>query len=408
MESFQNKKSEVSNFIVGIIIGTVGFLIIFVIIPIITGGADVAAADAICKGSVALKAKTYVDISPGIGDADIDIVKFGSPLYCKTSELKLPEDKNADIEIVKKEFADLMASCWNRYGEGLIEHVFKGEGVRARNNCQVCYIINLREFNYDAVSGDETVISPVEFGSYLFETPYKVKSDNDGCKISGGFCTTGDKNTCRGKFEDDGNFEIKSEPSGVCTRKGFTSCCSTDSGCRNKGGICARTNPDTDEYAAYDDIAWDCPEEYQTCFIKNENYFSYGDYIQRFGGIGRIITTAGITPGQTYAISFGSPTDNCKWCGIFTYTAIAGGVLIVGGLALAPFTGGSSLLLTAVGYTLATGVFITAVSVAGGITADKIDKTLFSERLIPTVYLTTLNQLHTQEGEELCTLIESV
>ncbi|MEK6869575.1 MAG: hypothetical protein AABX74_05055, partial [Nanoarchaeota archaeon] len=140
MRYCQNKKSAVSGFLVMVLIVTAGFVVIFFIMPIILRGADTAAADSLCKGSVAIRAKTYTEIrAPLPVVPDPKIASVSTPLLCRTSSFDLPEDKNANKEEIKKQFADLVASCWNRYGEGLIGDVFRGEGSKAKNNCQVCY-----------------------------------------------------------------------------------------------------------------------------------------------------------------------------------------------------------------------------------------------------------------------------
>ena len=395
-----NKKSMVSGWLVWILIIIAGFLIIFVSVKLMLGGTDKAHADALCKGSVALREKTYTKIDPGVGPFRINIATLGSPLLCKTITLELPEDKNADEEDVKKMFADLIADCWNRYGEGLIEDVFK-KGVRGKK-CQVCYIVNLRE-----TSNFKDEILSMEFVQYLFETPYKVTSEDDGCKVDGGFCIdSSERDDCSEKFEGiDNTYLLIDKKSDACSKKGYTACCYTDYECWNKGGKCEESNPNVEEYQEYSE--WECPSGLK-CFIENKNYYSYGDYLQRYGGEGNLIATTGIRPGETYAISFGSPTDKCGWCGwARTIGGIAGGIA---GIALVPFTGGTSLGLTFTAVAMTTGATIGTVSgvMVGGAGSEYAEDLLFGdifEREINTVYLTTWNQI---QEEEYCAFIESI
>jgi len=492
MRYYLNKKSAVSGFLIMVLIITAGFVVIFFVMPMILGGANIAAADSMCKGSVALRAKSYTEIKTPI--VPIKLAEFGTPLLCKTSEFTIPEDKNADKEAIQKELADLIASCWNRYGEGLIENVFKTTGSKAKNRCQVCYIVNLRETskfqgepseeqkldrnaifdeaepikleiekikidirNNKEVETNQRLLKikeaelvplqerlegitkgiggvyPDEFGDYLFNTPYKLLSESDDCKIDGGFCIkSADKGNCRetGVFPDEEIEEdhiIIDEASSVCGKKGLTSCCYTDYGCLNRGGIC---NPDPvspfnvfeteliQQYTKYDDDVWDCPTD-EYCFVKNENHYTYGGYVQSFGGEGRTMVLAGISPGETYAISFGGPSDKCGWCDFAKKTgAIAGGaavlvggtMLLGGGIIAAPFTFGSSLAITAIGVGVLVGATAGYVAVAGATEAANwamdLVRILFKDRDMNTVYFTTLTQLQQDGG--LCSIIKSV
>jgi len=292
-----------------VLVITAGFVVIFMVLPLILGGVDVAAADSLCKGSVALKARSHTEIDvPVIGT---ELFDFSTPLLCKTSSFELPEDKNADKEDIKKLFADLIASCWNRYGEGQILDVFL-EGSQSTNNCQICYSIDLRETsNFKRDQSDEVTpegnITHDDFSLYLFNTAYIVQSDVDvdDCTIGGGYCMGEDDiEKCEEKYGEAG---ISFEPSSVCKKKGKTSCCYSDFECLNRGGICAvddPTGPDEDPFAKYDE--WNCREKDEKCWVKNENHISYGEYVQQFGGPGLTMVTTGIYPGETYAISFGS------------------------------------------------------------------------------------------------------
>ena len=489
MKYCPNKKSAVSGFLVMVLIITAGFVVIFFVMPMILGGANIAAADSMCRGSVALRDKTYTDISPGIGPVDVDIIEFGTPLLCKTSEFTLPEDKNADEETIKKEIAELIVSCWFRYGEGLIENVFKTTGQEATNRCQVCYIVNLREttefkrvpteedqseieskmevinainenitmhkIQQGRCSGEDCQIIEAEiaafeeekekegtnllnivnkldgiflseFTDYLHNTPYKLISESDDCKIEGGFCIKGKSIEDCGKagvFPDEDivpSDMIIDEASSVCRKKGHTSCCYTDYGCLNRGGICISDPPEEieEQYTRYNDDVWGCPTD-EYCFVKNENHYTYGGYVQSFGGEGLTMVTTGIYPGETYAISFGSPSDTCGWCnlakkigaGIGAASVIAGGAILVAtGVVASPFTLGASLGLTVVGTAVVAGgvAGATAGFVATALATNAIHhfQELFTTRNMNTVYFTTLKQLQQDGG--LCSIIESV
>jgi len=177
----------------------------------------------------------------------------------------------------------------------------------------------------------------------------------------------------------------------VCKRRGET-CCYTDYGCWNKGGICSANNPDVDDYIEFENNAWDCPSQMK-CFVENENYFSYYEYITSYGGSGNIIIPTNIKPGETYAISFGSPTGNCELC---TKLGLGVGVLTVGGaIALGIPTGGIGgiVVLFGAGYFAGKG--------GSEFTLDSFED-LF-ERDTNTMYITTLDQIL---SGDYCSIVE--
>ena len=388
---------------------TAGFVVIFMIVPLILSSSNRAYADSICKGSIAFRDMTYTEIkTPGPGPVpSIKLGAFGTPALCKTTTFDLPEDKSAKPEEVEKLMGDLIASCWDRYGTGYIEDVFKGGGKK----CQVCYIANLRE-----TSKFKNEIPPINFLQYLFHTPYKVSSESDSCKgLEDGFCIDSEvKEDCMSKFTGVETLSLKDREAftyhvaidpgnSICKRKGHNSCCyNTDYGCWNKGGRCSASNPDINQYTQYNDEQWDCPSN-EKCFVENKHHYSYGQYIQRFGGEGLLILTTGIKPGESYAVSFSSPTDNCGWCKkARTIGAVAGAV---GGVVLAFTVVGAPLGVTLA--TVSTATLAATVGAAGGTIALSaisegadwtIDK-IWSERDMNTVYFTTLNQIEGKHCE---------
>ncbi len=398
MLRFQNKKSAVKSFLVTVLIITAGFLVIFMIVPLILSSSNRAYADSICKGSVSFRDMTYTEIKTPV--IPVTLGAFGTPALCKTSTLDLPEDKNAKPEEVEKEMADLIASCWDRYGTGYIADVFKGGGKK----CQVCYIANLKE-----TSKFKSEIAPVGFLEYLFHTPYKVSSESDSCKgLDDGFCVDSEKEEdCMSKFtgvetlipEDLEAFKyhLQINPgNSLCKRRGHNSCCYTEYGCWDKGGRCSASDLDKEQYTKYDDEQWDCPPD-QKCFVENKNYYSYGQYVQRFGGEGLLIVTTGIKPGETYAVSFASPSDKCGWCSIARKIGAVAGA--VGGVVLTFTVVGAPL-----GATLATVSIATLAATVGGVGGtiaasafaegtDNLLNKIWSERDMNTIYFTKLNQV---------------
>ena len=405
---YRNKKSILSKVVVIVIAACLSALVLFLFVGLILNNVDTKAADLICKESVALREMSHLQLRPG----GVTIAEVASPLLCKTGSLYLPEDKDATKEKIKKQLAELMASCWNRYGEGLIEDVFK-QGDPTTNNCQVCYIISLRE-----TSEFKDEIKSVDFLHYLLEKPYKVSSEDDNCKIGGGFCIdSNDVSDCADKINaPDDSYLLIDEKGDFCTQKGKSACCYTDYECLSKGAVCAAENPDIEEYKEYggcdeeeecddeESKGWECPGDMK-CFVKIENYYSYGEYIQRYGGSGNLMILTDIKPGETYAISFGGPTESCSWC-----TTIGGSI---GGAAGAGAVVGIAIAAAvAGGFTMGVGtVAVLAVAAAGaGFVGGAIGvnfavSELFEGRDVSTVYLTTLDQI--QEGK-LCRIVHEI
>ena len=380
MHFFRNRKSMVKETIVGIIILTLGFLLILSIWDTVKNKAEAKTIEAICKGSVVLREKSYTEIKI----KGLKVGSAASPLLCKTTDKYIPDDKDASKEDIKKEISELMAKCWNQFGEGLIEDVFK-QGDPVSKNCFVCYTLSVRE-----TPNFEDEIESTDLRKFMFENPYKVFPKGDNCKVNGGFCiNTENKEDCGSQISADPSYLLIDKKSSVCAKYGKKGCCYTDYECWNKGGICSGTNPDANNYAEYN--IWECPPKLK-CYAKKEEYYSYGDYIQRFGGPGNMIITTDIMPGETYAISFGSPTGNCGWC---TYASLGTGVgTVVAALALGVPTGG----VGTVGLLTVSALFGGGY-VVGKTTSEFAVKNIAElfERDINTVYLTTLNQI--QSGD---------
>ncbi|MBL7055548.1 hypothetical protein ISS07_01405 [Candidatus Woesearchaeota archaeon] len=329
--------------LLSILLLSAAFILVFGVAKLIVDEAEDKTTESICKGSVVLREKTHQQINDPTGN--IELASVSSPLLCKTIDRKIPESKEADEEQVKKEFSKMMTSCWSMFGEGLIKDVFK-QGDPFTNNCFVCYTANLRETKNFR---EKNSISSQEFLQYLFSENYKIEG------------------------------------------KGFS--------CEENKGECRENNPDTSKYVQHK--SWKCKERKESCFVEKSRYYSYGEYMQDFGGEGKIIITEDIRPGETYTISFGSETDKCDICetigigsgigaslGVIVWAASGPVGWIVGGTA-------AGIVGIATYLGVSEGSKIAAVSM----------KDLFSEREFPTIYLSTLKQLN--EGD-FCSVVTDI
>jgi len=393
MHLYQNKKSMAMGFLIGVLILTAGFLLISFIIPQFIGRAEGKTAEAICRGSVALREKSYTEIRP----VGVNLGSVASPLLCKTIDKFVPENKDATKEDVEREIADLTASCWKEFGEGSIQDVFK-QGDQISKKCFVCYTVSLRttsKFNGE--------IKAAELRQFLFNNANKVVEKSDDCKVNGGFCiNTENVNDCSAKISADPSYLLINKKDSLCRKEGKNSCCYTDYECWNREGVCGGDNPDQNLYAQYN--AWECPQGTK-CFVKKEDYYSYGNYIQSFGGPGNLMILTDLKPGETYAISFGSPTGKCGWC---TYAGIGTGVATV---AIALIAGVPTGGVGTVGVLTVSALFGAGYVAGKGGSEFAVENigNLF-ERDINTIYITTLNQI--QEGNipngNRCTIVKDI
>ncbi len=403
MRRFQNKKSIAKEQIVWIILLTASFVLIIPVIELFQAKAEAKTTESICRGSVALRERSYKEFY--LGPAKMGAV--ATPLLCRTNDKYLPQNKDATKEQVEKEIADLMAKCWETFGEGRIQDVFK-EGDQFYKNCFVCYTVSLRETS--DFKGERGTISFAENLQYMFEHPYKSYPESDFCKITGGYCIDSESRDECNKIPASSSYILIDKKSDICQKKNKKACCYTEYGCWNKGGICSDYNPDANRYTAYDSEGWSCPSK-MNCFIKKENYYSYGDYIQRYGGPGNMLVLTDLKPGETYAISFGSKTKECGWCkelgrsGAIA-TALGGVATVITLAATAPVS--IPVGIVAGGALLAGGggAVIGYVGFRGGseLASEAFISKLF-ERDINTIYLTTLNQIQT--GNQ-CSLVSDI
>ena len=299
----------------------------------------------------------------------------------------MPADDAADRtkEGIKHQIADRMARCWYMYGEGLVPDVFGGSAL-VPDKCAVCSTIDVKEGD-DFKRGD--MITAAEMLAYLYSEPYTVVQQTDRCKNFGGACVE-EKRT--GKEAVWYAYEINNE---VCTGQEKKYCEYSSFTCLQKGGSC--TDALAPGQQAYPQ--WKCPAGLQ-CAISQEDYISYLSYVQRYAGDGVAMVLADITPGESYAISYASPSTRCGetcygWnAATSTLAAGVGGMAI--GAALLPF-GGAGVPVIIVSAKVA-GIGLLA-SIGNAVIMEGVTQTidLIRERKVSTVYFTTLSDA-TQEN----------
>ncbi len=358
----RNKKGFLSmQQLIVIVLVTVSFLLTWQLISHAMTKVEERSAEEICRGSIAAIEKIKIEIGP--------FEKKVTPLLCKTQDKEIPYVKTATPDEVKKNIADLMARCWYMFGEGMSEDVL--EGTIGGNTCFICYTIKTKE-----TKEFKETIPANDLLDYMMDTPYKVRRDDDNCKDLGGKCVS-NKNECAleegWKYNADNN---------ICLSKYSEKkdCCYSRFECLNKGGECFSEEAERDGWRRY--TKWGCPPDRKFCYIKDENFYSYVDYIQAWGGQGVTVMTTDIEPGATYTIAYGEENTECGvLCSIGGGT---GAVLTVGGAILLTSTG-------PIGWMVA--------GVAGGIAGYVATQTtvdiikVFTERDLNTIYLTKLDDI---------------
>ncbi|MBI4148836.1 hypothetical protein HY491_00150, partial [Candidatus Woesearchaeota archaeon] len=284
-----------------------------------------------------------------------------------------------------KQLADRVARCWYMYGEGVVKDVFAGDPLFA-DKCAVCYSTDVKDWE----KGQEKITS-AEFSQNLWNTPYIVRSGSDQCKQLGGTCTDGKR---RGKELSWYRYEINNE---VCREKEKTYCEYSDFECLNKGGTCS-SSP-VAGMQPYQQ--WKCPQSLQ-CYVQNDRYFSYYNYVQFYEGEGVINILSDIKPGESYAIAFGSPFGGCATCErgvIGGFVATTAGLALIGsGWVATGGTGGWGAIagvpaMTAGKVLLTGGVATMILSYSGKEGAELVAQKLLKNRPTGTVYIGTLNEI---------------
>ena len=249
---FHNKKAQEGGSpletLIGIVLISVSFALIVLFIKSCVSEAEGATADAICRTSVAARERANADL------VVINIKLY--PLLCKTQDIVIEPKTNNPKEEINKKIADMMATTWYTFGEGLAKNLFDERIWIGGNKCFYYYTFKIKE-SKDFKKGDK--MPQAELEDWISFNPYKVKViENENaktiCEKNGGECILG-----------------------VC------------------GG-------DKKPYP------WNCGAGGKTCCVKE--FVSYRDYIQNNVGPGKIvISNEDFEVGEVYAISILDPSN---------------------------------------------------------------------------------------------------
>jgi len=390
--------------IVTAILAIAGTSLIIALIKEGAGKTDDASAPLLCRGSVAAREKLVLDLKfKGIPFSDMKLV----PLLCRTVHKKNPQSKDATKDEIMTNLMEDAASCWNTFGEGSFDDIFQEGDPLGKNECFICYTekINLWK-GWDEAIGPITTKELIE---KFHETPKEVKDLSENCKNNQGICISGsDPTSCKTVLNELSKKNLAGtytrltveENNIVCKAKykdnknQKNNCCYSTSFCEGQGGICSEKNLDLEKegYRAYD--SWSCPSNKQ-CYVKNEQYVSYLDYIQRGGGAnGNLVILDDISPSNIYAIAFGSPTTQSGIYG--TIAQIVGGSA---GATAGVYTGSLLLSIPGVGWVTGGTVIVSSlvIGAAIGVTGGKMAADQLTELIVgrptSTIYIANLDQI---------------
>jgi len=315
-----NKKalSPTMALIIGTAIIIISFILILSLWTTLFSKAEPAAAESLCESFNALRTRTDLEIGPG----KLSLIPRACKIIEKTENDALPEAiYTQTTKGVQENIRKLSAKCWKMWLEGRSDEILTGDGFSGlfehsdETKCFICYAFSIKK------SKEIMPFSGSDLDLTFDQNVFFAEDTSDKCALTdtgyaGGHCMS----ECGEPFTK----EIKSDK---CTTPGKTRCCIVNERkdeCINKGGQCNFVCENNQAEYAHP-IGWQCADEDQTCCIKKENLYTYRDYIQNYGGLGRVdITSTTFEPGEVYAISFANGVGADFW----DYTAlVAGGFL---------------------------------------------------------------------------------
>lgn len=314
----KNKKAiEAAGF--GIIIGIIVLLlsagIIIWVIKNSAGKADEKLQVDLCRISNEIKL--------GVEERTPAWNPVSTPRICSTidkyskEKLQVPTGGyEQNKEGAEEEIRDMIKNCWYMWLEGSEKNMF--EKMPLGQGCYVCYIFQIE----DEIEDDVTFNSI----SASMSKPYFARDVSDKCAPIGGFYDNKIPTDCGTGWE-----EIPSKKAVSEGKKCFVKEGGIMNECENKGGCCFETATEgyIEKYTK-----WSCPEG--ECYIKEDNIYSYTDYITRYtprGGDVYFLPKQDVNYAsqEKYAISFVSPSEQlCLTHGGGTGCYLAVGAYAIG------------------------------------------------------------------------------
>ena len=335
-------------------------IVIAIIILLLSGGVILAgirhAASKVDEKLQVDLCRILNEIKFGISGKSESLLTSGEPI-CNTITKHIDEKSfvptsqfKQDKEGAEQEIRDMVKNCWYMWLDGSKQNMFRE--YTFSEGCFTCYTFKIKE-NVKGVTYTSLKNS--------MDNPFFAKDTSDKCAPTGGGFL---KLKC-----DKDEEEVVSKKTPV---NSDYKCCRKDlrNECENKGGKCSSAGKPSEDYSIYN--KWPCPKSEQSCYVKNDGFYSYTKYIREYGPRGGEIffmpphgeksPDINYAPGEIYAINFVSPSKQICYkgaeAGAGCYAAIggyavataAGGIVLVKfGGAIAGVAGGATKLLSMIG-----------------------------------------------------------
>jgi hypothetical protein len=298
-----------------------------------------------CRISVAVHEKSedkpwYLSLLP-------DSPRFCSTIYRIKGDEEVPLEKyTQDKKGAGKDIREMIADCWYMWHEGR-PGVFDDDLWDSVGGCSTCFVFKIKGGNKIK---DIDKYPPLDSGfiSEIMNEPKfaEVRSHECAFENTGGFLIgPGSPNPDLTLLDSCNDFHVRPDNSDKWMETaskyavGDRKCCVSSqfpNECENYGGVCITSEDVIPE--GYKPYKWSCPPK-RECYVKDEDYFTYMDYITRYGGGGSLLFVPKnklpqserdklifnltekltFTPGEKYAIMYISPSvDLCDSDGVCT------------------------------------------------------------------------------------------
>ncbi len=156
-----NKKAQ-NDFIMYLILGIVGFIIVVTVIELIAHEVSSKASEATCRTSVLANGKFAVNIA--------GIKTVSTPLLCSTQKKTV----SGTPDQITQQIATLVDNCWWEFAQGTVADPFHAGTAGGQDNCFVCYEVTIDNQKYQE--------SNQQLLQYMSQTTYQI--DSSGKQIS--------------------------------------------------------------------------------------------------------------------------------------------------------------------------------------------------------------------------------
>lgn len=298
-----NKKAAVDfEFLIMVILIAVAAVLIFAVWGKFIEKVDAQKAEKLCEMFNTERMK--LSLNPA--GHKITFVPNSCNTIHKTGKNSLPESSYAQTtEGLKDNIKRLIVKSWDMWLKGYEPNILDATWFSGQDRCFITYIFNIKE-GIPQLNSNDLIDS--------LHSIYIAKDASDKCALTdlglgGGYCMS----SCKDAYPVETN-------SVQCTDPNKNKCCISaklKDECINKGGKCQFQPCDSNSKEYTKPAAWKCADENNRCCVKNENIYSYLDYVQFSGGPGNIAVNKNMNfcaqntdCTDTYAVVFVAQTSS--------------------------------------------------------------------------------------------------